>query len=357
MEAQSTTLEVVREGSRWRHGPPSPGELGDWFREQKLHDGMKHDDYVGGLVLIPSKEKVSRTRVANNGSTYISDDEEIVYTPYVRVDTRIAYFRDWVALREDEWIAKIRPVPARVIDDMASPYFNAHIADRGFAVQAIRAGERTTFYVVCTMEVAIYERESWLGRVNGREPEPILQGVGTKQVAMTRGYGANANSAYADDNCLMKGETGGVGRALGFLGMLVIGTGVATAEDVQEAGERSASVSTPEATLPPVVVNREGEPVGAAPAAPQAAQAVAPEAESPENTDETLRVQAVSLQKEMQEQFPEAWTAYMDWWHSRNFGGLNSLTGPALKGAVSKLERDLDAAKSAPPAEPPKDES
>lgn len=354
MEAQSVPdLEVVQEGSRWRHGPPSPGELGAWFKEQPLHPGMAgdHERYMGGLVLISSKEKVSRTRVANNGAAYVHEDEEVVYTPYVRVDTRIAYFRDYVANHRD-WIAEIKPVPAHVIADPTSPYFNAHIADRGFAVHPISVNNRTTFYVVCTMEVAVYEQESWASRVKGQEVKPILQGIGTKQVAMTRSYGNNANSAYADDNCLMKAETGAVGRALGFLGMLVVGTGVATAEDVQEATtEQGASVSTPDAKLPPVV-NREGEPVQAAAAPVQAIEAAVPEVEDPGAADEALRAQALTLQKEMQEQFPATWEAFMEWWRDRSFGGLATLTGPALRGAVMKLERDLDAAKNAPP-EPP----
>jgi hypothetical protein len=311
---------------------------------------MEHDRYVGGLVLIPSTDKVKRTKVAQNGATYVNEEEETVYTPYVRVDTRIAYFRDYVAKNPD-WVAEIVPVPAKVIEREASPYFNAHIADRGFAIHPIRVGEKVTFYVACTMEVAIYERESFAAKMRGDKVRPVMQGVATKQVPMTKAYGQNA---YADDNCLMKAETGAVGRALGFMGMLVIGTGVATAEDVQDAiSERGAATEQPQsATLPPVV-NREGEPVAAAPqeAAAPTAPAV-PDQGDPDAADEALRERALELQKEMQDQFPDAWAAFMEWWRGRGFSALSTLSGPALKGAVQKLERDLDAARSAPTPEP-----
>lgn len=345
MEAHAEqVVEVVQEGSRWRHGPPTPEVLGDWFKKQPLHDGMDHDRYVGGLVLIPSTDKIKRTKIANNGSTYVSEEEEATYAPYVGVDTRVRYFRDYVAMHED-WVGKMTPVPAKVIEDTGSAYFNAHIADRGFAIVPIRTGESTTFYVACTMEVAIYERESWAAKVRGERAEPILQGVATKQVSMTKSYGTNARTSYPDDNCLMKAETGAVGRALGFMGMLVIGTGVATAEDVQEAtsGERPAPQADP--ALPPVVT-REGTPVEAA-QEPQAAQepAVGP-AQDPEAADEALREQALTIQKEIQEQFPDAWTTYMEWYRSRGFGAISTLSGPSLKTAVQKLERDLDAART-----------
>src|SRR4051812_29981864 len=347
MEASVQAVEVVREGSRWRHGPPSPEDLGNWFREQRLHDGMIHDRYVGGLVLIPAKDKVTRTYARQNGSRYVADGEEVVYTPYVKVDTRIAYFRDYVAMHED-WVGKIRPVPARLIDDVESPYFNGHIADRGFAIHPIRVGDQTTYYLACTMEVAIYERESYLQRLKGAHVEPIMQAVGTKQVAMTRSYGANSRSAFPDDNCLMKGETGGVGRALGFLGMLVIGTGVATAEDIQEAfGEQSAPAPAPGGDLPPVV-NREGQPLEAAQAPAQAAQAAVSPELTMEQRDEVLRARALELQGQMEGEFPQAWSDFMGWWRARDFGALTTLTGPALRGAVQKLERDLDSARNRP---------
>lgn len=347
MEASAQAIEVVREGSRWRHGPPSPEDLGNWFREQPLHDGMVHDRYVGGLVLIPAKERVTRTFGRQNGSRYVADGEEVVYTPYVKVDTRIAYFRDFVAMHED-WIGKVRPVPARVVDDQGSPYYNGNLADAGFAIHPIRVGEQTTYYLACTMEVAIYERESYAARLKGADVEPIMQAVGTKQVAMTRSYGSNRSSAFADDNCIMKGQTGAVGRALGFLGMLVIGTGVATAEDIQEAfSEQSAPAPAPGADLPPVV-NREGQPLTAAPAPAQAAEAAVSPEPTPEQRDENLRKHALELQGQMEADFPDAWSDFMGWWRERNFGALSTLTGPALRGAVQKLERDLDSARNRP---------
>lgn len=351
MEATAAqVVEVIQEGSRWLHGPPTPQQLGKWFSEQPLHEGMDADRYVGGVVLIPSTEKVKRTRIKNNGETYINEEEVAAYTPYVRVDTRIAYFRDWVAMHED-WVAEILPVPARVIENPDSAYFNAHIADRGYAIHPIRSGDAVTYYVACTMEVAVYERESYAAKLNGHKVRPVIQGQATKQVAMTRSHGTNRQAIYADDNCLMKAETGAVGRALGFMGILVVGTGVATAEDMEEATrEQSGATPAPTADLPPVV-NREGEAVQAPQEAAQAVPAAVPEPVDPDAEDARLRAHALELQNEMQEQYPDVWKAYMEWWRSRSFGGLATLTGPALKTAVTKLERDLDGARTAPGGE------
>jgi hypothetical protein len=71
---------------------------------------------------------------------------------------------------------------------------------------------------------------------------------------------------------------------------------------------------------------------------------------SPEQTDESLREQALELQQEMEADFPEAWGVFRAWWKERGFGPLSTLSGPSLQGAVIKLERDLDGAKNGPPS-------
>lgn len=366
-------LEAVRDGSRWIYAPPSEDQVREWFEKQPIHAGMDHGPYLGGIVVIGATEKVKVTKLKANGDLYGVEQERSVFIPYVKVDTRIAYFRDLVrALNESEveevldaegitgtvksrlraqldgpFVGVIQPVPQKRITDKNSFGYNEHLPE-GYSMHAVTNKDKTvTRYIVATFEVAIYERQSWLARVNGSAPVPLLQGIGSKQALVAK--------TWADDNALMKAETGAIGRALGVAGILVVGTGVATAEDIQEAqspGGAAAAGAADNAALPPVV-NREGEAVDKADATPQAEQPPAQEigAETPDD-DEAKRQRALALQAEIERDFPEAWEAYRAWWAERQFGPLSSLTGPALKGAVIKLERDLDAAKTLANAEP-----
>lgn len=351
-------LEVVREGGRWLHGKPAAEEVKDWFEGQTLHAGMDHAPYLSGIVLIPQTEKFKVSRAKANGDPYEVELEAAAYTPYVKVETRISYFWDYVrALNDagdDQYVGVIEPVQQKRITDPSSPFYNEMLPE-GFSSFAVRTSFRNqsadqqsvTRFVIATYRVAIYERQSYAERLKGVDVLPVIAGEGTKQVPV------NQRSGYADDASMMKAQTGAVGRALGFAGMLVVGTGVATAEDVQEAqGPGGGTVPQDAPALPPVV-DREGQPIGpAVESAPQAAQQ-AQEAQSapdaapaqPEG-DEALRDHALTLQKEMKEGYPDAWAAYVKWYtEDRKFPPLAQLEGPALKGAVTKLERDLDAVK------------
>ncbi len=359
-QAAPPVVESIREGSRWRHAPPSEQDVRDWFATQRLHPGMEHDPYVSGLVLIGAKEKVNVTRLKQDGSTYVQEVEQAVFVPYVKVDTRIAYFRDYVRLlnaadmnadneQDDvllipqefgDYYGVIRPVPQNPITDEASAYFNGNLPE-GFSTYAVRNSEQNiSRYLVATFEAAIFRRQS------GLPDQLVLRGQGSKQTAMKR--------QYADDNAVMKAETGAIGRALGVLGMLVIGTGVATAEDVQEALSQPSGASTgstgPAAVLgPPAVVSdvttaemiAEVTPPPHVPVDALGGDEMGPALVVP-GDDEGLRKLALELRATMEANFPRAWDVYVEWWTGRGFGKLEELEGPALKGAVVKLQRDLD---------------
>lgn len=325
--------DAVRQGSRWLHAQPDEAEVRDWFDKQPLHEGMQHDRYVSGIVLIGASEKLKITARKANNEPYLKEVEQAVFVPYVKVDTRIAYFHDYARhLSGDDpfkYIGVIEPVPQARIEDANSAYYNLHLPE-GFTIMPVRnSNDSVSRYLVATYRVSIVEREF-------PDRRAILTGVGSKQVPQSR--------QYADDNAVMKAETGAIGRALGVAGILVVGTGVATAEDMQEqmAGPAGAGAASSEgAVLPPE-------------AAPQAVSAAAVPAEAPltalpateEEDDDTLRKRALALQKEMEANHSDAWDAYREWWQGRGFGRLSELSGPALRGAVVKLERDLDAAKT-----------
>jgi hypothetical protein len=85
-------LEVVQDGSRWLHGPPSAEQLAEWFKLQPLHDGMEHDRYVSGIIVLPQTEEIEVTKAKQNGDTYTTKVERATYVPYVNISTRVRYF-------------------------------------------------------------------------------------------------------------------------------------------------------------------------------------------------------------------------------------------------------------------------
>ncbi len=369
MSAQAQQAPPVvaseRAGSRWLHAAPSEEDVRQWFETQRLHPGMEHAPYVSGLVLIGAKEKVNSTRVRNDGATFVQEVEQAVFVPYVKVDTRIAYFRDYVRLLNarqvnadnepgdmpiphefGDFYGVIRPVPQRVVEDESSAYFNAHLPV-GFTVYPVRhaEGQKIGLYLIATFEAGIFRRRE------GQPDQIVARGQGSKQTLMRK--------VYPEDNAVMKAETGAIGRALGVLGMLVVGTGVATAEDVQEAiatppgsvpGGTSAilpPLQTSDVTTPEMIA----EVAALAPPPAEAMDALGGEdmgsiLNLPDD-DAALRQLALDLRHEMEPKFPEAWAAYTAWWSERGFAPLDELTGPSLRGVVIKLQRDLDNCRQA----------
>lgn len=296
--------QPVREGSRWRHAKPSSDEVAEWFGTVPLDAGMAHEDYIAGVVLIPAGEKVKRIRADGRGTEEVYEQ---TFTPYVRVDTRVAYFRRLAELRE--LVAVIEPIAVPRSDKPA--FENQHMPD-GFWWMV--AGEQQTAqrFLCATWRVALYDadtyKEGW-GTDGKRERRPVREGIGTKQV-----------TGAPEINALAKAETGAIGRALGVAGILVVGTGIATAEDMMELRE----------------------PAQAAPVLPE------PVEESEEHLNERLMALQTRLRL-----YPEAWSEFAAWWNERSKQGgwTNPLSTPVevRRGMASKMEGMLENL----PADPP----
>jgi hypothetical protein len=212
-----------REGSRWYNQRPPADDVSYWFSTAvRLHDGLEHEHYIGGVTLIQATEKSDEVASFDkDGLPIIRERRDLVYIPYVKVETRVAYF--WTLLeRHPEWRGEILPVPNASSDELGLPpgFF------RYVAADPKNAG-KTVSFVGVSMQVMIYERS----RTTGQDRPLITPAPGTKLVAA-------ASKWDVDPHALSKAETGAVGRALGMAGMLVIpGSGVATAEDMQELGQ------------------------------------------------------------------------------------------------------------------------
>lgn len=370
-------VPAERQGSRWLFAHPTEDAVKEWFDGNKLHEGMEHEPYYGGIVLIGAKEKYNRTYTNASGQWFVREEERTVYTPYVKVDTRVAYFWTLVDIlnirasvdlsSERQFYGVIEPVPVKkVVTDPNSAYYNEHMPEGMFFYVATGANANSVSRYICAQwRVAIYERQSYLRYLDAKSSNrpdqrlhvpAILQGIGTKQTLM--------NKNYPDDNAIMKAETGAIGRALGVAGILVVGTGIATAEDMQESIAAAAA---------PPTVNREGTEVGALPpivapaevgagtriegpnVGPQPVGPVSVADKGPQDVDEDNRVKAMALSTELRK-YPEAWEKYLKWYQEeRKFPSLTELSGPALRGALVKLERALDEAQNEPPADPPAD--
>lgn len=372
---QPAAVPAEKQGSRWLYGHPTEEAVKEWFDGQKLHEGMVHEPYYGGIVLIGAKEKYNRTYTNASNQWFVREEERTVYTPYVKVDTRVQYFWTLVDIMniramedlssERRYYGVIEPVPVKkVVTDPNSAYYNEHLPEGMFFYVATGESNNSVSRYICAQwRVAIYERESylrmleWKGRARPGERPPfpcVLQGVGTKQTLMAK--------KYPDDNAIMKAETGAIGRALGVAGILVVGTGIATAEDIQESIAAAAAPPVvnregAEVTnLPPIVAPAEagaGQRIEGPDVAPQQVGPVSVADKSPQDVDEELRERATALSIELKK-YPEKWEAYLHWYREeRKFPSITELTGPALRGAVVKLERALDEAKTETPDTPP----
>jgi hypothetical protein len=333
-------LPSERHGSRWLYDAPDEAQVKEWFNTQPLHPGMDHGPYLGGIVIITAKEKFQQTMANASGAAFVRESERTVYVPYVKVDTRIAYFWDLVRQmteadpKDREFVGVIEPVPVKVITDPSSAYYNEHLPEGFFILPIRNSDEGHNRYLGARWRTAIYERESYARVLNGSKERPVLQGIGTKQSLLAK--------RYADDNVVMKAETGAIGRALGVAGILVVGTGVATAEDMQEAQAAPSQPSpseAPQASLPPVQGAIQGAEAGQVSAPP----AEAPAEETPQDQDAANQQRVRDLAAELKAEFPEAFQEYSRWYtEDRQFPAVDQLTGPALSGAIVKLERTLD---------------
>lgn len=291
-----------RQGGRWYNEKPTPEEVAEWFTKNvKLHDGLEHDRYVGGLTLISQTEYAQE--IQNNKIVKIKN---LVYTPYSKVESRVMYFWD-LMLKNPQWEGSIEPV-----DPIAKDKQRDGDLPKGFYRVTSSLNGKSFPFVACCMRVKVVERNTQ--QHNG----VILPAPATKMIpVITENYGTQE----VDPHVLMKAETGAVGRALGMAGMLVIpGAGVATAEDMLEAQAQEPVGS--------------GEVESVIPDMSEAAEkAVADGAE-------VLIKEAQKLLDDLKEQNPDAHQEFQTWAKER-FNTLQSCTEQQLRGVVKKLQKTL----------------
>lgn len=308
-------LRAHQSGSRWIIARPEPADVARWFTENvRVHEGLDAPDYVGGLTLITQKEKLE---VQEEGGA-IREINRLVHIPYAKVETRVAYWNDWLDLHNDlvgvvEAVEVARLDEAGLRNDYLPPGFFKH------PVQG--ADSKFTYYVACSMRAVLYEKDSiGLSKVElGADGKPRLVihgkvnrvfGSGTKAVPQLGRYGP-------DDNALMKAETGAIGRALGMAGMLVIpGSGVATAEDMLELRDRGEP-QEPEVALP----------------ADQAAQEA-----SGQTAEEQLRARIAEGVAKLQSENPDAYAELEAWAQEKNVD-LDQPTESQLRSLLRQIER------------------
>ena len=228
---------------------PTPEEIATWFGQFSLHDELKHEDYVSGIVAIENKE---------GGQKF--------WVPYMNAVARVAYFWDWV--RVNGYRAEIQ---------------TTELVDQPVQLPP-KEGETEPVVVMrhyVRADIKVFNADGQVVRFSS----------GRKQVSLTKQRCVDWNSnpkkyvIVPDEDALMKAETGAINRALAVLGMLALpSSGLASAEDMiewareQEMQERGMAPVTVEATPvepiapPPAPSSRRQAPNPKAPAAKPAAQ-------------------------------------------------------------------------------------
>ena len=303
---------MAREGSRWINERPTGEEVADWFKENvPLHDGLDPTDFVTGVTLISAKEKVAYAAENSAGEMVILEREQLVHVPYAKVETRIAYF--WKLMEQHpEWLGVIEPERVEKLNTQG--YHNAHLPAGFFMMPVQRPDAKFVHFIGCSMRVSIFKRDTVRSYSYGVDGELV-----TKPAAGTKIVNVNGRS-YEDPNSLMKAETGAIGRALGMAGMLVLpGSGVATAEDMQEA--LAGGGGAMHASLPP-------EPAAGEPDQP---------------VDQKTR--AEQLLGILESEYPAKLEEVQAWARDRRLN-LDDIGDDQLRGVVRQLERRLAEAQA-----------
>lgn len=237
MSGEATVVEAVQEGSRWLDAKPAGDDFAKWFIDNvRMHKEMDPALYLPGIILIPQNEKTKVREVAPNGRTIEKDVYRKTFTPYAKVDTRLAYF--WDLCERRDWVGEID----KVVPSGATTQLGGTVLPEGFyAIPYPKPEGSYGVQLCCSAQVRIYRRD---GRGETDRKSPVmLPPAATKVVKFD-----------PDPNTPLKCETGAIGRALGMAGMLVIpGSGVSTAEDMQEVvgmTQTAAEVQVPDVAAP-----------------------------------------------------------------------------------------------------------
>lgn len=330
----ANAAEFVRrgkEGNRWFNERPDGKAVSEWFNTAvEMPDEMKAENYVAGVVLIPAKEKGDEIAGYNqNGLPMFQEVENLVFTPYMKVETRVQFWHDLMAKNAEEWLGTITPIAPEEAAPGMPPGFQR------IRVQGTKEGDIP--FVICTMKVTVYKRSTVVrttfrntqtGKNETRiEGETVIDPApATKMVPLLNRWKS------ADVHSLEKAETGAVGRALGMAGILVIpGTGIATAEDMQQAmGQDVPANSDAGGETAPAA---EGSAARDVSAEPSHAELVA------------LASSTVNALKEADE---ARYTAFLAWVSERKFGTkVATMPDAALKELIKKAEVELEAATKA----------
>lgn len=329
-QAQPVTqaAEGRREGSRWINRRPTGEELAAWFRDNvAVHEGLKHDPYIPGVLVIEQKEKVRSARMnPETGQTLIIEEEQLVYVPHVGVSARVRYWNDWLALDEQADAVGVLEVvdPAEPAADLPPGFWWYRVP---------KTATEIVNFVGLQVRPGLYQKDSLVIEpvaTGFASVVRVLEGIpirkwppGTKVVASLNRWGEDANA-------IMKAETGAVGRALAFAGMLVIpGAGLATAEDMHEAIANEGAGATPVTTAQPQL-----------PSEAPPAEASQSEAGGRADEREWIREKLAELQSVA----PEAYEDLVKWSTDKKTVDLDKPTDTQLRGLRRQIERRLPEA-------------
>lgn len=326
MADRADFVRVGKEGNRWYNERPKGDDIAEWFATAvEMPDGLDHKSYVAGVVLIPGKEKADEIVGYNDrGLPMFTEVENLVFTPYMKVETRVQFWHDLMAKHAEEWLGVIEPV---------EPEEGAAKLPPGFSRILVKDKDGEVPFVTCTMKATVFERatveikefrNTKTGKVEMRvEGTPVMDPApATKMVPLLNRWKS------ADPHALEKAETGAVGRALGMAGMLVIpGTGIATAEDMQQAIGQEP---------------RSGVEAGAE--APPAGEGAAARDVSVEPSHAELVTLAGSTINALKEASNERYTAFLAWVQERGYNRkVVELGDPQIKELLKKAEGELEA--------------
>lgn len=330
MADEAPSARVGKEGNRWFNQRPTGVEISEWFASAiDFPQGLTADHYIAGVTMIPGKEKANEPWGLNSeGAPMFREIENLVFTPYVKVETRVQFYHDLMRANADEWLGVIEPIAPPQVDPYLPP---------GFSRLRVASGKKDAKvgvmpFITCTMKVTVYKRSSVKvrefrntenGRVETRlEGETVIDAPpATKIVPVLSHWGD------PDVHALEKAETGAVGRALGMAGMLVVpGTGVATAEDMREViaeeGQSNALRVEEESPAP------EGSAAKDATAEPSHAELVA---------------LCTSTAQALRDADEGAYTAFLAWVNEKGLSGkVATMKDADIKVLLKKAERDLE---------------